>query len=323
MPTTTRTNPNGRIVSGDIKLFNVGFKAGKGRATSILVKRSRGLGDVLQVLPAMKSLKRKYGPKTTLTFGTSPPLFPLLRRFSFIDRLIDDRRTENGDQYGLTVDLQDKVDFLPICREASRPDLFANLLEVHPRCYLKQFNFPVSKNEIQNAKAILKRANWQGEKLLGLHLTAYSAIRTWPVDRSLELVRLFSGQRGWKVLILESHAVRERFQQFDHVILPDQTEVIDLLGLLSLCDAFVGPDSGVMHLAGFLQIPSVVLFGPIPSEYRIGYYPKTIGLSAEVDCSPCWDWQTHACYKRPHYRQCLKDITAEMVIAKLGENGCI
>jgi len=309
-------------MSEEIQLFNAGFRTGKGKQSAVLVKRFRGLGDVLQVLPALKALKGKYGPKTKLVFGTSPIFFPLLRRFDFIDRLVNEKQAEVKGRYDLVVDLQNKVDFLPICCEAPRQDLFARLLELNPQCYCPRFDFPILKSEIVKARTILQRAGWRGEKLFGLHLMAYSAIRTWPVERNLELVERLSDREGWKILILESHAVREQFRKFDHVIVPDKTALIDLLGLLSFCEYLVCPDSGIMHLAGLLQIPSVALFGPIPPEFRIGYYPKTTGLSLRVDCNPCWDWQTHACHKRPHYRQCLKKITVEMVINTLEDIGC-
>lgn len=318
----TRSVPNSRAISEEIRLFNAGFKAGRGRPSAVLVKRFRGLGDVLQVLPALRALKGKYGPKTKLVFGTSPVFFPLLRRFDFIDRLVNEKQAEAKERYDLTVDLQNKVDFLPICCEAPRQDLFARLLELNPRCYRPRFNFPITKSEIGSARAILKRAGWRGEKLLGLHLTAYSTIRTWPVERNLELVERLSDREGWKILILESHAVREQFRKFDHVIVPDKTSIVDLLGLLSFCKGFVCPDSGPMHVAGLLRIPTVALFGPIPPGFRIGYYPQTTGLSLRVECNPCWDWQTHACHKKPHYRQCLKKITAEMVIETLEGAGC-
>lgn len=307
--------------SREIQLFNAGFKAGKGKSTSVLIKRSRGFGDVLMVLPALKALKRKYGSETKIIFETSPAYFPLLRRFSFIE-LTEEKQRRSRKQYGLIVDLQNKVDFLPVCRSGPRQDLFAELLEVSPRCYRSRFNFPVSKREIERAKAILERSHWRGEKLLGLHLMAYSTIRTWPIERNLELVERLHGKEGWKILILESHAVREQFRKFDHIILPDRTGLVDLLGLLSLCECIVCPDSGVMHLAGFLQIPTVALFGPIRPEFRIGYYPKTRAIYLGLDCQPCEDWQIHACYKRPHYRQCLKGITVEMVIRDLEEIGC-
>lgn len=319
----TRDVPK-KIASVDgIELFDAGFRAGKGKSVSILIKRFRGLGDVLQLLPALKALKRKYGPNVKLIFGTSPVLFPLLRRFKFINHLIGEVQAENEERYELVIDLQGKVDFLPICKKAPRQELYARLLNLDARCYRLPFDFPVFKRrEIENARAILRRAGWNGERLLGLHLMTFTSIRTWPVEKNLELVEKLSNRDGWKILILESHAVREQFRKFDHVIVPDRTGLIDLLGLLTFCDCLVCPDSGVMHLAGFLDIPSVALFGPIPPEFRIKYYPKTVGLSLNLDCQPCFDWQLHACYKRPNYRQCLKDITAEMVIKKLEEIGC-
>lgn len=285
---TTRDVPKRGSASVDIHLFDAGFRAGQGKPTSILIERVRGLGDVLQLLPALKAVKKKYG-SAKLDFKTSSVFFPLLKRFDFIDHLIrEDASKDQLSKYSLVMDLQNKVDFLPICKEAPRQDLFAKLLNVNAKCYQLKFNFPVYKKEITNARSILRAGGWRGEKLLGLHLMTYSLIRTWPIERSLDFVDKLSDYKDLKIVILEHHAIREKFRKFGHVIIPDKTELIDLIGLLSLCDYTVCPDSGVMHLAGLLKVPTVALFGPIPPEFRIKYYPRTTGISLNLDCQPCF-----------------------------------
>ena len=306
------------LVNERIKIFDLGFAAGRGASSKVVVLRSRGLGDVVQLLPSLRCMKRKYGENVKLLFATTKVYFPLFKRFKFIDGL---READSLDResFDIVIDLDGKFDFLPICKQAPRADLISSLLDVPTECNSEEFIFPVTSSERRRAKSSLKRSGWEGEPLLGLHLSAYAPIRTWPLERNIELVKKLRKQ---KILILENRSIREKFKDFPNVILPDRTELIDLIGLITMCKCIVCPDSGVLHLAGFLKVPTVALFGPIPPEFRIKYYPTVRAICLGLKCSPCWDWQTHACLNTPWYRDCLKKITPEMVAKELEELGC-
>jgi ADP-heptose:LPS heptosyltransferase len=58
--------------------------------------------------------------------------------------------------------------------------------------------------------------------------------------------------------------------------------------LLATCDGFLGPDSGVTHLAGALGAPGVALFGPFSSRLRVDCYPSLKGMDGQAPCAPCF-----------------------------------
>jgi len=68
-----------------------------------------------------------------------------------------------------------------------------------------------------------------------------------------------------------------------------KTTVREMAALIQQCDLFVGPDSGPMHLAGALGVPSVVVFGAIPPQARINHYPTHKAVVLEgLRCLGCW-----------------------------------
>ncbi|UCF90383.1 MAG: glycosyltransferase family 9 protein [Desulfobacterales bacterium] len=88
------------------------------------------------------------------------------------------------------------------------------------------------------------------------------------------------------------------------------SDLRDLLNLLQSVGAFIGNDSGVSHLAAFLGLPTVVIFGPSdPVRWKpIGRAVEVV--RAEVGCDPCFESKPDDC----DFAQCLEQITPEMVI---------
>jgi tetratricopeptide (TPR) repeat protein len=56
---------------------------------------------------------------------------------------------------------------------------------------------------------------------------------------------------------------------------------------ISECSHFVSNDSGVMHVASALGIPTLALFAPTDPVTHLPLRSTTIGLQLQKDCSPC------------------------------------
>ncbi|HUO05553.1 MAG TPA: lipopolysaccharide heptosyltransferase II [Candidatus Binataceae bacterium] len=83
------------------------------------------------------------------------------------------------------------------------------------------------------------------------------------------------------------------------------TNIGELIALLSLCDGFIGNDSGCMHLAGALGIPTVAIFGSTNPARTGPLGPKTRVICRKLECSPCLE---RTC-RFGHYN-CLTQIAA-------------
>ena len=71
------------------------------------------------------------------------------------------------------------------------------------------------------------------------------------------------------------------------VDLTGQTPLPVLAGVLKTARAFVGVDSGVMHLAAAVGIPVVGLFGPSDPKITAPQGEGHVVITAGVDCAPC------------------------------------
>ncbi|HUT43968.1 MAG TPA: glycosyltransferase family 9 protein [Desulfobacterales bacterium] len=61
----------------------------------------------------------------------------------------------------------------------------------------------------------------------------------------------------------------------------------DTIALLSLVDAFISVDTGIVHAAGAIGIPGVALFGPFPPATHISDYPSVIGIRTPYKGKTC------------------------------------
>ena len=94
------------------------------------------------------------------------------------------------------------------------------------------------------------------------------------------------------------------------VDLVGRTSLAELASLLLAAEVFVGNDSGVMHLAGALGVPTVGLFGSTNPDWTAPLGTATRVLAAAgFPCRPCY---RRTCNQD---RFCLATIGAEEVLA--------
>lgn len=160
--------------------------------------------------------------------------------------------------------------------------------------------------------------------------TTYGEAKTWPLNRVLELVDLAVGEHGARVVLLgdASAAAFVAAMRKDSDLdwskdLGDASEVVDLTGrtdlkqvvrVMKAAAAFVGNDSGLMHLAGALGLPTVGIFGSSNPEWTHPLGAHTAAVVAEgFDCRPCY---RKTCNESIF---CLATISAPIVYEKVCE----
>jgi len=87
-----------------------------------------------------------------------------------------------------------------------------------------------------------------------------------------------------------------------------QLELHELFGLLAVADAVITMDSGVLHIAAALQVPTVAVFGGMNPEYRVRPDQKVVVLQTNLPCCPCSKNET--CFDR---FDCIKAPTPQDV----------
>ena len=121
-----------------------------------------------------------------------------------------------------------------------------------------------------DARALLEEAGWSGRTIVGVHPGATnSRAKLWPAARYASVAGRLAASHGAQVAVLGgptelplAEAVRASLPGGDALMLAGKTNLGELIGVLSTFSVFLTNDSGPMHLAASLGVPTVAVFGP-------------------------------------------------------------
>src|SRR5208283_3988677 len=122
---------------------------------------------------------------------------------------------------------------------------------------------------------------------------AYGPAKEWPADSYGALIDLLARREDAEVVLVGAPSERAKCEEVaaasksGAMIAAGHTNVGELIALLSICDGFIGNDSGSMHLAGALGIPTVAIFGSTNPNRTGPLGPKTRVIYRKLECSPC------------------------------------
>ena len=155
-------------------------------------------------------------------------------------------------------------------------------------------------------------------KILALCIGAeYGSAKQWPASHYADIATQKIAD-GWSVWLLGSNkdqAIAEQINQFTAHSCHDltgQTSLAEVIDLISLSDAVVSNDSGLMHVAAALDKPLVVLYGSSDPTFTPPLNKSAHILSLNLECSPCFKRECPLGHTR-----CLSDIHPEQVLAKI------
>ncbi len=177
---------------------------------------------------------------------------------------------------------------------------------------------PELMTDRENISQLLQQLALNGEGAVALLPGAeYGPAKQWPIEYWAELAQRLR-EAGYQVWILGSQKDHVNAQQIlklageaeGVVNLCGRTELVDAVDLLSLCDAAVSNDSGLMHVAAAVNIPVVGIYGSSTPDYTPPLSQQAAVVYQNLECSPCFKRQC----PYGHYR-CLREILPQQVYA--------
>jgi heptosyltransferase II len=166
----------------------------------------------------------------------------------------------------------------------------------------------------EQARRLLRASGVDLERpLFGLHPGGlYGPAKHWGDERYGELADALRAD-GYSVALLTSPGERQQAETIaasrDLPIVGHDGDVLQLAAAISHCSVVVTNDSGPLHLATALAVPSVSIFGPtdpartvIPGASRV--------VRKQVPCGPCYQRE---CPLGNH--RCMTEITVEEVFS--------
>jgi heptosyltransferase-2/heptosyltransferase-3 len=185
-------------------------------------------------------------------------------------------------------------------------------------------SFPVPAEDEARAKGLLAEAGATG-RLVALHPGSGAAVKRWRTGAWIALAVELVRRHGVRIVLTGSAG---EAQLIDPILaglsglsprpmsLAGRTTLGALAAIYRRCDLVVGPDSGPLHLAVAVGVPTVHLYGPVDRRTfgPWGNPKRHPVIMSNWACAPCnrLDWPGAGLAEHG----CLRDITVEQVLAE-------
>ena len=197
---------------------------------------------------------------------------------------------------------------------------------------LKADNIPVFDNylelwldrdDINEAKNILSPYE-NGQKKIVVHATSGNPKKQWKKEYFAKVIEELINEKNIQVYHLGAKSDKVVYDEIRELIKnPLKNEPINLCGQLDIgvsagviadMDLVFGNDSGTLHIAGALDVPTVVIYGPMDYKKWRVWNVKTKALSTKIPCYPC-NLKT----KCKNDYACLEQITPNIALSFIDE----
>jgi heptosyltransferase-2 len=150
--------------------------------------------------------------------------------------------------------------------------------------------------------------------LFGIHAGGlYGRAKHWGDSRYVETINRLRAD-GFDVVLLTSPRERLQAERIATTcngvpMVGHDGDVLELTAAMSHCAAIITNDSGPLHVAAALGIPSVSIFGPTDPDRTVIPGASSV-VSQRLACQPCYQRE---CPLRHH--RCMEDITVDQVFS--------
>lgn len=277
---------------------------------TLLLDHYMGLGDALWRTCLHREIKRR-NPKLKLIVTSRGNSWRLIYANSpYIDELRDPDQNGQPILDGVDYYLSDQL-CLHVISNYSRDRHAIDALEIFTglTIYDKSYWYQVTKEENEFAEQFLLKVK---RPIVGVVLKSSTWVRTWPLLHTKKLIKMIL-HAGGSVIIFDNNQVDLKHENI--INMAGGYNIREVAAVVSKLNGLVAPDSGILHFGGHFRIPTVGIFGAVPSSCRIGYYSTVVPAEVNLPCRPCF---VHAFYcKYGVSSPCLTGISVEMVWDKL------
>ncbi len=314
---------------------------------SLLSFRNGGIGDLMFQLPAVRELKKKY-PSLKFYLCCSSHYKPLFEGISFIDDLVELPLTlDYLKQFDYFVNFENLIENSKDAETVNAYELHARKFFIEPENYRPEL--VVNKNV---EKEVLKDLQpYKDKKRIVISFAASATIRTVNpyfykkfielLDNRDDIMFFISGSKGQSKSIDEFIKLLPRKKVAKNCALTYGENIQQTMALIKNSHCVIGPDSGLLHIAGGLNIPLIGIFGAFPPSLRLKSYKNSIGLKGFGSVHPChfgrgkwnccfqhkWDNDNGSCFlaekTKETYSPCMNLIKPEHVVEALKKLGVI
>jgi ADP-heptose:LPS heptosyltransferase len=179
----------------------------------------------------------------------------------------------------------------------------------------------LTPQEIEWADSVLERASAEPSSVvLGVQCASIVPQKCWPPENFGEVVRethrrhrrLCVVSFGSAAECLSADQARRVAGNVLWVEGAGKWSIRQTLAMLSRCDVFLSGDTGLMHMAAAVGVPTVSVFGPTSAVRRAPTHNGGIAICPKTACHPCFRGAWTPC-------DCIRSIAPCSVIAAVGQ----
>ncbi len=161
-------------------------------------------------------------------------------------------------------------------------------------------------------------------KKIIVHATSGNPKKQWKPEYFAKVIEKLSNEKNIQVFHLGAKSDKQVYENIRNMIKePLNIEPVNLCGeldigvsaaLIAKMDLVFGNDSGTLHVAGALDVPTIVIYGPMDYHKWRVWNKNTKALSTKIPCYPC-NLKT----KCKNNYDCLEQITPNIALTFIDE----
>jgi heptosyltransferase-2 len=313
--------------------------------SNILVRATNWVGDAVMSLPALRAIRERFST-ARISVLAKPWVADLYGRESFIDEIIlysGQSPWRTGHQlrsrrFDCAILLQNAFEAAWIAWLARIPTRIGYKRDGRQLLLTRAVNVPkpgqIPRHERFYYLELLRRAGIidampeseeirlgsgavpSAKRVIGVSPgAAYGTAKRWLPERFAEAAGALATARGASIALFGSKGERELCGEVAQLLnghqvtnYAGQTTLAQFIDLASGCELFLTNDSGSMHIASALGVPTVAIFGATDDSTTGPTGPNARVVRHPVDCSPCL---LREC---PIDHRCMTGVSAERVV---------
>ncbi len=314
--------------------------------SNILIRATNWVGDAVMCVPALQAIRRRF-PQARMAILAKPWVADLYRRENFVDEVLPYTARSMKEKmafgwslrsrrFDCAILLQNAFEAALVARLAGIPERIGynrdgrgmlltvpvpppkpGKIPTHQRFYyLELVRRAGLIDELPESDAIrLDGPRVERGRVVGVSPgAAYGSAKRWLPERFAEAAARVARERDASIALFGSKDERALCAEVA-ALLPGltvinyagQTTLAEFIDLAARCEVFLTNDSGAMHIASALGVPTVAIFGATDDAATGPTGAHAVVVRHPVDCSPCL---LREC---PIDHRCMTGVTAERV----------
>jgi len=165
------------------------------------------------------------------------------------------------------------------------------------------------------AREFLQRHNIYQKNFVTINIGGGWEIKRWKAEKYIQLCKMIHEKLGLPVIVLYGPMEKseaERISSSSNSILATETSLHEMGAIIKESLLLITNDSGPMHIAAALDVPTLAIFGPTNPRAQGPYGNiSEIDRNEELECLEC------NLIKCPIGNPCMKELAAVTVFDKL------